>query len=106
MKPNRASEPRPDLVAAERGGDVSRTMDGEADPRNATLERALYWKGIYTEILTMEEQVLERIKALMAVQSPTTRHEVELTNVPVVAAQAERFRHRLGLWAARVEELE
>jgi hypothetical protein len=106
MEPGKAISPRPDLVAAERGGDPSRTMDGESDPRSASLERALYWRGIYTEILAMEEQVLERIRSLMAEQSPTTRHEVELTNVPVVVAQAERFRLRLGMWAARVRELE
>lgn len=97
---------RPDLVAAERGGDPSRGMDGEADPGDASLELAVYWKGIYTEILTMEEQVLARIHLLMARQSATTRLEVELTNVPVVVAQAERFRTRLGYWTDRVRELE
>jgi hypothetical protein len=54
----------------------------------------------------MEEKVMERIQELMAKQSPQARHEVELTNVPVVAAQAERFRQRLGFWTARVRELE
>jgi hypothetical protein len=44
----------------------------------------------------MEEAVLERIEELMTGQSPQARREVELTNVPVVAAQAERFRSRLG----------
>jgi hypothetical protein len=49
---------------------------------------------------------MERIQDLMTKQSPQARHEVELTNVPVVAAQAERFRQRLGFWTARVRELE
>jgi hypothetical protein len=49
---------------------------------------------------------MQRIQDLMARQSPEARKEVELTNVPVVAAQAERFRQRLGFWAARVQELE
>jgi len=31
---------------------------------------------------------------------------VELTNVPVVVAQAERFRRRHGYWEARVRELQ
>jgi hypothetical protein len=56
--------------------------------------------------LAMEEKVMERIQNLMAKQSPQVRREVELTNVPVVAAQAERFRQRLGFWVARVRELE
>jgi hypothetical protein len=50
--------------------------------------------------------VMERIQDLMATQSPQARREVELTNIPVVAAQAERFRQRLGFWTARVRELE
>ena len=49
---------------------------------------------------------MERIQDLMAKQSPRARREVELTNVPVVAAQADRFRQRLGFWTARVSELE
>jgi len=98
-----ASPDRPDIVAATRGGDISIGMDGEADPATASLEQALFWRNIYTEILTMEEAVLERIRMLMAGQSPQARAEVELTNVPVVAAQAGRFRSRLGLWETRVQ---
>ena len=54
----------------------------------------------------MEESVLARIRELMAKQSTQARREVELTNVPVVVAQAERFRQRLGYWEARVRKLE
>jgi hypothetical protein len=97
---------RPDMVAAERGGDVRMSMDGEGDPKSASMEQALYWRQIYMEILAVEEKVMERIQDLMAKQSPQVRREVELTNVPVVAAQAERFRQRLGFWVARVRELE
>lgn len=94
------------MVAAARGGDPSQRMDGELDPRHASMEQALYWKQIYVEILAMEEKVMERIQDLMAKQSPHARREVELTNVPVVAAQTDRFRQRLGFWTARVQELE
>jgi hypothetical protein len=97
---------RPDMVAAARGGDPSQPMDGEADLQSASMEQALYWRQIYREILAMEEKVMERIHDLMSKQSPQARSEVELTNVPVVAAQAERFRQRLGFWTARVHELE
>ena len=97
---------RPDMVAAARGRDASRAMDGEGDPKSASMEQALYWRQIYREILAMEEKVMERIQDLMAKQSAQVRREVELTNVPVVAAQAERFRQRLGFWTARVTELE
>jgi hypothetical protein len=96
---------RPDIDAAVRGGDWSQAMDGEGIPGNSTLEHALYWRQIYTEILTMEEKVLDRIRQLMNTQSDEVKREVELTNVPVVVAQAERFRQRLGYWDARVSQL-
>jgi hypothetical protein len=102
MNPEAVRQDRPDIVAATRGGDDSVGMDGEADPATASLDQALFWRNIYTEILAMEEAVLERIQQLMAGQSPQARREVELTNVPVVAAQAERFRSRLGFWESRV----
>jgi hypothetical protein len=97
---------RPDVDAAVRGGDWSQAMDGEGIPADATLEHALYWRQIYTEILAMEEKVLDRIRQLMNTQSNEARREVELTNVPVVVAQAERFRQRLSYWEARVVELD
>lgn len=81
-------------------------MDGEGVPGDASLEQANYWKQVYSEILAMEEKVLARIQELMLTQSDTARREVELTNVPVVVAQAERFRQRLGYWDDRVAELE
>jgi hypothetical protein len=96
---------RPDIDAAERGGDWTKRMDHEGVPGDATIEQALYWRKIYTEILAMEEKVLATIRKLMATQSEATRREVERTNVPVVVAQAERFRQRLGYWEARVNHL-
>jgi hypothetical protein len=95
---------RPDVDAAIRGGDWTQPMDGEGAPEKATLKQALYWRQIYTEILAMEEKVLVRIRQLMLTQSDEARREVELTNVPVVIAQAERFRQRLGYWEARVQQ--
>ncbi len=93
---------RPDIVAATRGGDDSLGMEDEADPADASFEEALFWRNIYTEIVEMEESVLARIRQLMAKQSPQARREVELTNVPVVVAQVERFRARRGIWESRV----
>jgi hypothetical protein len=93
------------MDAAQRGGDWTKRMDGEGVPGDATLEQAVYWSQVYSEILAMEEKVLARIRELMKTQSDTARREVELTNVPVVVAQAERFRQRLGYWKARVEDL-
>ncbi len=97
---------RPDVEAAIRGGDWSVPMDGEGIPADASLQQALYWRQIYVEILAMEHEVLNRIQQLMAMLSEAARREVELTNLPVVVAQAEKFRQRLGYWEARVRELE
>ena len=105
MKQVQSKRSRPDIDAAVRGGDWTLGMDGEGVPGHATLKHALYWRQIYSEILEMEEKVLKRIRQLMAAQSHEARREVELTNVPVVVAQAERFRQRLGYWEARVHEL-
>jgi hypothetical protein len=96
---------RPDIDAAIRGGDWAQRMDGEGLPDGATAAQALYWSQIYRDVLAMEEKVLARIRELMAKQSNEARREVEATNVPVVVAQAERFRRRLGYWEARVKEL-
>ncbi len=98
MTPKKRVWDRPDIVAAVRGGDDSLGMEDEADPATASLQQAEFWRNIYTEVLAMEEAVLERIEQLMADQSPQARREVQLTNVPVVVAQAERFRARLGFW--------
>jgi hypothetical protein len=97
---------RPDIDAAMRGGDWGQRMDGEMIPSDATLGQAVYWTQIYAEILDMEENVLARIQHLMVSQSAEARREVELTNIPVVVAQAERFRRRHGYWESRVRELQ
>ena len=100
------ADPRRDIEAARRGGDLDQQMDGEADLSCASLEQALFWRQIYGEILAMEEKVMERIEDLMALQSDKVRREVELTNVPVVASQLERFRKRMGYWDHRVRQLQ
>ena len=97
---------RPDIDAAVRGGDWGQRMDGEMVPGDATLGQAIYWAQIYAEILEMEESILARIQLLMSLQSAEGRREVELTNIPVVVAQAERFRRRHGYWTSRVRELQ
>ncbi len=94
------------MTAASRGGDPAQLMDGEADLGTASIEQAVFWTAVYGEILTMEEKVMARIQELMAAESPTVRREVELTNVPVIASQVERFRRRHEFWAVKVTQLE
>jgi hypothetical protein len=97
---------RPDIDAARRGGDWNQGMNGEGPIEAATLNEALYWQQIYSEIVAMEEKVLDRIRELMMKQSVEGRREVELTNVPVVVAQVEKFRQRLGYWSSRIADLQ
>ena len=92
MNSGAADPDRPDMCRGDEGGGRLLGMEDEIAPATASLEQALFWRDIYTEILEMEESVLARIRQLMAKQSPEARREVELTNVPVVVAQVERFR--------------
>ena len=105
MEPPAGPE-RLDLTAAMRGGDPEHGMDGEADPRVASLREAVYWRKVYSEILAMEETILRHMRELMTHQSVEVQREAELTNVPVIAAQVEKFRRRLEYWTARVSEFE
>ena len=96
---------RLDVAAAIRGGDIEQAMEGEQDIDTSSLEQAVFWQDTYREILAMEEGVMARIRELMATQSETARREVELSNVPVISAQVQRFRSRLGYWEARLRLL-
>jgi|SRR5579859_289147 len=97
---------RPEMAAADRGGDTTLGIDGEVDIGSASLDQAVFWAQVYAEIYAMEEKVMLRIEELMALESPTVRLEVRRTNVPVIASQVERFRQRHEYWATKVKELE
>lgn len=96
---------RKDVVAAIRGGDTEQGMEHEHGIGTSSQAQAVFWHDTYQELVTMEEAVMARIRELMATQSETARHEVELSNVPVIAAQINRFRARLGYWETRLREL-
>ncbi len=106
MSGERPAEERLDVAAEIRGGDKEQPMEGEQDIDSASRPQAIFWRDTYQEILTMEEQVLARIEELMATRSESTRREAQLSNVPVITAQIERFRSRLGYWEARLKQLE
>lgn len=78
-------------------------MEGEADPATASLDQAVFWSSTYREILTMEEAVLAHLLELKEHQSVRSQREIELTNVPVIVSQVERFRARLGFWDSCVK---
>ena len=72
-------------------------MEDEADPASASLEQALFWRDVYSEILGMEESApCPHPPTHGGASLPRLRREVELTNVPVVVAQVERFQIPVG----------
>src|SRR5258708_40367320 len=97
---------RPEMAAADRGGDISLGIEGEVAISSASLAQAIFWTNVYREIHTMEEKVMLRIEELMAAESATVQLEVRRTNVPVIASQVERFRQRHEYWATKVKELQ
>jgi hypothetical protein len=96
---------RPDVVAEDRAGDPNQGMTGEVDLLTSSMAQALFWRQVYAEILALEEKVMARVRELMAAESADVRREVELSNVPVIAAQVDRFRQRHSFWAQRVAHL-
>lgn len=106
MRDNGRSHQRADVAAEIRGGDTEQAMETEQNIGTSSKAQATFWRDRYLEILTMEESVLARVHELMARQSPTTRREAELSNLPVISAQVRRFRARLGYWEERLRLLE
>jgi hypothetical protein len=103
-----ASDPqamRSDVAAEQRGGDPDQAMASEPPGAEASLAEARFWRDAYEEILHMEVQVMARVDELMSRATPAVRREVEMSNVPVIAAQVDRFRHRHNFWTDRVAEL-
>ncbi|MDQ6748365.1 MAG: hypothetical protein M3010_09730 [Candidatus Dormibacteraeota bacterium] len=101
-----SSKQRSDTAAQERGGDPDQGMTDEATVATSSLQQAHFWRQTYAEILAMERGVMTRIHELMEHSSDAVRQEVEMSNLPVIAAQVERFRQRHEFWSVRVRELE
>lgn len=105
MASNGHFEDRLDVVAARRGGDPDQGMTDEPSLADSSLEQAIFWRQVYSEILAMEEWIMARVRKLIESESPEVRREVELSNLPVLTAQADRFRQRRGFWSERIVEL-
>lgn len=98
-------EERLDVAAARRGGDPDQGMTDEPSLANSSLAQAIFWRQVYSEILAVEEGIMARVRVLIEAESPEVRREVELSNLPVLTAQAHRFRQRRGFWSERISEL-
>ena len=91
--------------AAWLGADLERPLTGE-DPETESLREAQRWIAVYHHLVSLEEQLLDVLARLIPSMPESAQKEAEETNLPVLASQAERFRHRLGFWQQRRHELE
>ncbi len=60
-----------------------------------------YWIEVYSEIVVMQEKMLERVRELMAAEPPHLFGEVEFANILALAELEDRFRARLRYWERR-----
>jgi hypothetical protein len=91
--------------AASAGADLDRPLQGE-DPASASLVEARHWASVYRSLVALEEQLLDLFASHIPSMPREAQIEAEETNLPVLLAQVERFRHRLQFWVTRERELE
>ena len=91
--------------AARAGADLDRPIAGE-DPASDSLDEAERWIGIYHHLLSLEQDLFDRLAMHLTSMPPAAQREAESTNLPVLMTTLERFRHRLAFWQKRRDELE
>jgi len=91
--------------AAWEGADVERLILGE-NPQSQSLEDARHWVGVYRHLVVLEQQLFDVLAKMIPNMPGEAQREAEQTNLPVIASQVERFRHRLDYWSKRQHELE
>lgn len=91
--------------AAWEGADLERPISGE-DPRTQSLESARHWIAVYSHLVELEQELMDVLAHTIPNMPEDARKEAEETNLPVLASQVERFRHRLDFWMKRRHELE
>jgi hypothetical protein len=90
--------------AAWEGADLERPLSGE-DPESESLAEARHWVVVYRHLVHLEQQLFDLLAGLIPSMPQEAQREAELTNLPVIASQVERFRHRLDYWVRREQEL-
>ena len=100
-----ASEKEEAAGAAWQGADLERPLTGE-DPDSESLAEARRWIAVYHQLVSLEQGLLDLLAHTIPGMPEAARKEAEETNLPVLASQAERFRHRLAYWQKRRDGLE
>lgn len=91
--------------AAWEGADLERPIEGE-NPDSDSVEEARRWVAVYSHLVKLEQDLMDLMASMIANMPGEAQKEAEQTNLPVLASQVERFRHRLSYWSKRRAELE
>ena len=90
--------------AAWEGADLDRPISGE-DPASESLKEARRWVLVYRHLVKLEQELFDLLAKMIPSMPKEAQREAEETNLPVLASQIERFRHRLDFWVNREREL-
>jgi len=91
--------------AAWEGADLERPISGE-NPESQSLAEARRWIAVYRHLVGLEQELFDMLAKMIPSMPAEAQREAEATNLPVLASQLERFRHRLDYWVAREKELQ
>ena len=91
--------------AAWEGADLERPISGE-DPESRSLAEARRWIAVYRHLVKLEQELFDMLARMIPTMPKEAQREAEATNLPVIASQVERFRHRLDHWLKREQELQ
>ena len=80
-------------------------MESE-DLSTRSVDVARLWQAAYGELVTMEEQLLGQLEAMLPKLSPAARCKAELTNLPMINDHLQTFKYRRAHWPQRVAELD
>ena len=100
-----ASDQEEAAGAAWEGADLERPLEGE-DPESDSLAEARRWVSVYGHLVKLEQELLDLMAGMIPKMPDEAQREAEETNLPLLASQIERFRHRLDFWSKRRTELE
>jgi hypothetical protein len=103
--PRMASNQEEAAGAAWEGADLERPIQGE-NPESDSLEDARRWVSVYSHLVKLEQELMDLMASMITNMPGEAQREAEQTNLPVLASQVERFRHRLSYWSKRRAELE
>lgn len=85
---------------------LRRRPDGDPASRaEVTITQAQYMIRIYSEILAMDETIMERVRQLVIKESENGEREADLTNMRLILGQLEKIGRRIAYWNSRVRSL-